>query len=136
MSNLGEHVDDVRSLATTQVSPVPRLLFFGNEFPSDDLKDIFRRLVRHSKDRRFRILASFIDEATRVIQDEISKLPLDLRKHVPHFDTVLTIPEHGDFRQTGLGAAMESALLVVLQLSGLIGWVHPLLTSPRIALAW
>lgn len=128
MSDLGEHDDNVKSLATSQGSPVPRLLFFGNEFPSDDLKDIFRRLVRHSKDRRFRVLASFLDEATRVIKDEISKLPLDLRKHVPHFDTVLTIPEHGDFRQTGLGAAMESALLIVLQLGGLIGWVHYLRT--------
>lgn len=100
-----------------------KLVFFGNEFPSDDLKDLFRRLLQHSKDRRFRLLASFLDESIFVLKDEVSKLPQPLKDLVPHFDSILTLAEHGDFRQGALGAAMESALLTVLELCMFIGYV-------------
>ncbi|KAL9094769.1 MAG: hypothetical protein Q9165_003040 [Trypethelium subeluteriae] len=98
-----------------------KLVFFGNEFPTDDLKDLFRRLHRHSKDRRFRLLAAFLDESTFVLKDEVSKLSQPLKELVPHFDSILPLAEHGDFRQGALGAAMESALLTVLELGMLIG---------------
>jgi asperthecin polyketide synthase len=101
----------------------PRLVFFGNEFPTDDLKDLFRRLLRHSRDRRFRVLAAFLEESTVVLKDEVSKLPRPLKDLVPHFANVLTLVEHGDFRQGPLGAAIESALLTVLELGMLIGYV-------------
>lgn len=100
-----------------------KLVFFGNEFPSDDLKDLFRRLHQLSKDRRFRTLATFQDEATRVLQHEIAKLPQPIKDEVGHFDNLLALAEHGDFRPGALGAAMESALLTALQLCMLIGYV-------------
>ncbi|KAJ5714339.1 Non-reducing polyketide synthase vrtA [Penicillium malachiteum] len=106
---------------TIQESTSVKLLFFGNEFPNDDLKDLFRRFVQHGKDRRFRLLAAFLDESTLVLKQEISKLSQVLKDQIPHFDTVLTLVEHGDFRAGALGAAMESALLIVLQLGMLIG---------------
>ncbi|OJI79831.1 hypothetical protein ASPTUDRAFT_59858 [Aspergillus tubingensis CBS 134.48] len=98
-----------------------KLVFFGNEFPSDDLKHLFRHLHRHSQDRRFRLLNAFIHEATLVVREEITKLPQYLQNQVPHFESILTLPEHGDFHDGGLGAAMESALLIVLQLGNFIG---------------
>lgn len=98
-----------------------KLVFFTNEFPSDDLKDLFRRLLRQSRDRRFRLLAAFLEESTAVLQHEVSKLPRQLKDLVPHFDTILTLVEHGDFRHGALGAAIESALLTVLELGMLIG---------------
>jgi asperthecin polyketide synthase len=97
------------------------LVFFGNEFPHDDLKDLFRRLLQHSKDRRFRILAAFFEESTLVLKEEVAKLPQPLKEQVPHFDTILTLAEHGDFRPGNLGAAIESAVLSVLELGLLIG---------------
>lgn len=97
-----------------------KLIFFGNEFPTDDLKSLFRGLFLHSKDRRFRQLATFLEESTQVLQKEVAKLPASLKKMVPHFDTILPLIDV-DFRQGPLGAAMESALLVVLELGMFIG---------------
>ncbi|KAF4200323.1 hypothetical protein CNMCM8927_003501 [Aspergillus lentulus] len=75
-----------------------RVIFFGNEFPSDDLKDLFHRLHQHSKDRRFRLLPIFLEEWTAILKDEVAKLSQPLKE------------------QGALGAAMESALLTVLEL--------------------
>ncbi|KAG8412122.1 hypothetical protein J3459_016005 [Metarhizium acridum] len=99
----------------------PRLVYFGNEFPNDDLNDLFRKLLQHSKDRRFRLLSAFLDEATLVLQEEIARLPHNVRSQVPHFDNIVTLSENGYLRELGLGAAMESALLIVLQLALFIG---------------
>lgn len=99
----------------------PRLVYFGNEFPNDDLNELFRKLLQHSKDRRFRSLSAFLDEATLVLQEEIAKLPHNVRSQVPHFDNIVTLSENGYLRELGLGAAMESALLIVLQLALFIG---------------
>ncbi|KHN97625.1 Beta-ketoacyl synthase [Metarhizium album ARSEF 1941] len=98
-----------------------RLVYFGNEFPSDDLNDLFRKLLQHSKDRRFRSLSAFLDEATLVLQEEVAKLPHNTRSQVPHFDNIVTLAENGYLRELGLGAAMESALLIVLQIGLFIG---------------
>lgn len=99
-----------------------KLVFFGNEFPTDDLKSLVRGLFLHSKDRRFRQLATFLEESTQVLRKEVAKLPASLKKLVPHFDTILPLIDV-DFRQGPLGAAMESALLVVLELGMFIGYV-------------
>ncbi|KAF7597159.1 hypothetical protein BBP40_009498 [Aspergillus hancockii] len=101
-------------------TPRPRLLFFGNEFPSDDLKDLFRRLHQHSKNRRFRLLSVFLDESTAILKEEVAKLPRQLQELLPHYDTVCTLADV-DFRHGALGAAMESALLTILELSMFIG---------------
>ncbi|KAL5343924.1 hypothetical protein BJX70DRAFT_405163 [Aspergillus crustosus] len=97
------------------------LIFFGNEFPNDDLKGLFRSLLRLSKDRRFRQLAAFLEESTSVLKKEVAALPKPLRDLVPHFHSLLPLTELGDFRQGPLGAAMESALLTVLELGMFIG---------------
>ncbi|PHH90411.1 hypothetical protein CDD83_3785 [Cordyceps sp. RAO-2017] len=99
-----------------------KIVFFGNEFPHDDLNDLFRRLHRHSKDRRFRLLAAFLDEATLVVKREIARLPQTLKDLLPHFDSVLTLVEAADLRIPPLGAAVQSALLIMLELGALIGY--------------
>lgn len=104
-------------------TPYTKLVFFGNEFPNDDLKGLFRCLLQHSKDRRFRQLAAFLEESTLVLKKEVAQLPEPLKKLVPHFNTLLPLVEVGDFRQGPLGAAMESALLTVLELGMFIGYV-------------
>ncbi|OCL13959.1 putative polyketide synthase [Glonium stellatum] len=98
-----------------------KLIFFSNEFPNDDLRDLFRRLQRHSKDTRFRHLAAFLEECTRVVKEEALKLPQQLQDLIPNFGTVLNLVDHGDFRQGPLGAAMESVTLCVLEIGMLIG---------------
>ncbi|KAL9043691.1 MAG: hypothetical protein Q9214_003130 [Letrouitia sp. 1 TL-2023] len=98
-----------------------RLIFFSNDFPNDDLRDLFRRLQRHSKDKRFRYLATFLAECTSVVKEEARRLPLQVQALIPHFVTVLTLVDCGDFRQGPLGAAMESVTLCVLELGTLIG---------------
>ncbi|OJJ08490.1 hypothetical protein ASPVEDRAFT_89706 [Aspergillus versicolor CBS 583.65] len=97
-----------------------RLVFFGNEVPSDGAKDLFRRLRQHSKDRRFRLLSIFLEESTAILKEEAAKLPKQLQELIPHFDTVCSLADV-DFRQGPLGAAMESALLTVLELALFIG---------------
>ncbi|KAL4783980.1 hypothetical protein BJX76DRAFT_367919 [Aspergillus varians] len=97
------------------------LIFFGNELPNDDLKGLFRCLLRLSRDRRFRQLATFLEESTLVLKKEVAGLPQPLRDLVPHFHTLLPLAEPHDFRLGPLGAAMESALLTVLELGMFIG---------------
>lgn len=97
-----------------------KLAFFGNEFPNEDLKDLFRRLQRYSKDKRFRFLALFLDEAIAVLREELLKLPHTLQNLVPPFQTVLGLV---DLRKGPLGGAIESALLCVLQIGMFIAYV-------------
>ena len=98
-----------------------KIIFFSNEYPSDDLRDLFRRLHRHAKDKRFPFLSAFLDESTATIKEEASKLPRPLQDLIPSFNSILTLADHGDFRHGPLGAAMESALLTVLEIGMLIG---------------
>lgn len=98
-----------------------KIVFFSNEFPSDDLRDLFRRLHRHAKDKRFSYLAAFLEESAATIKEEASRLPSPLQDLIPSFNSVLTLADHGDFRHGPLGAAMESALLTVLEIGMLIG---------------
>jgi asperthecin polyketide synthase len=97
------------------------LWYFGNELPNDDVNELFRHLLQHSKDRRFRILSAYLEESTLVLQNEIARLPHHVRSRVPHFDNIATLFEEGHLRDLGLGAAMESARLLVLQLGLFIG---------------
>ncbi|WPH03598.1 Hypothetical protein R9X50_00648000 [Acrodontium crateriforme] len=100
---------------------IPSLLYFGNEYPTDDLKELFRRLHNHAKDRRFPALAIFLRNSTIVLKQELPKLPEDVQKLVPHFDSITDLADAGDFRHGPLGAAMESALLTVLEVGHFIG---------------
>ena len=99
----------------------PRIIFFGSEVPKDELRDVFRRMLIHAKDRRFRLLAAFIKESTRILIAELGLLPRFVRDQVPHFDNILHLSEHGSFQDGVLGVAMENAFLVVLQVGMFIG---------------
>lgn len=90
-----------------------KLAFFSNEFPNDDLKELFRRLQRNSKDKRFRFLALFLDEVNAVVREELLKLPQSLQALLPPFQSVLSL---ADFRNGPLGGAIESVLLCVLEI--------------------
>ncbi|KAL4738124.1 hypothetical protein BDV11DRAFT_171276 [Aspergillus similis] len=94
----------------------PTALYSGNRFPSNDLNELFRRLQQQSMDGRFRLLDAHLRESTLVLQEEISRLPHSIRSQVPHFDSIATLSEIGDLRHLGLGPAIETALLIVLQL--------------------
>ncbi|KAK0648453.1 beta-ketoacyl synthase domain-containing protein [Cercophora newfieldiana] len=98
-----------------------QLLYFSNEFPNDDLRDLFRRLHTHSKCTRFRLLATFLDACADVVHDEVAALPSHLRKLVPPFKSVLSLVDDPDFRQGPVGGALESALLCVLEIGMFIG---------------
>ncbi|CAG7948614.1 unnamed protein product [Penicillium nalgiovense] len=96
-------------------------IFFSNEFPNDDLKDLFRRLHRHSKDRRFTLLATFLENCARVLREETSRLPQHMRELIPPFEDLFTLVDGGQFRLGPLGASMESAFLCALQVAMIIG---------------
>jgi hypothetical protein len=98
-----------------------QLLFFSNEFPNDDLKDLFRRLHTNSKGQRFRSLATFLDASSDAIHHEVAALPLHLKKLIPPFKDVLSLADNPDFRQGPVGGALESALLCILEIGMFIG---------------
>jgi len=98
-----------------------KLLFFSNEFPSDDLKDLLRRLQRNSKDKRFRYLAAFLEESTNVIKEEALRLPQSLQEILPPSKTPLSLVENSQWRQGPLGGALESAVLCILEIGMFIG---------------
>lgn len=97
------------------------LVYFSNEFPRDDLKDVFRLLYSHSKDRQHPLLASFIQEATLAVRDEVRQLPAKLRYLVPPFETIFSLADHSDLRRSALGGSIDGILLCAFQLATFIG---------------
>lgn len=100
-----------------------KFVHFHNEFPNDDLKDLYRRLLNHSKDKKHLILAAFLDEATSTIRDEVRKLPRALKDLVPPFESILNFVDHADLRKGPLGGSVEGLLLCVLEIATFIGSV-------------
>ncbi|KAL2850174.1 hypothetical protein BJY01DRAFT_245639 [Aspergillus pseudoustus] len=115
MSLFGQIGDQARVMKSAD-GKGPTTLYSGNRFPSDDLTDLLRRLQQESKDRGFWILNAHLRVSTLVLQEEISKLPHHIRGQVPQFDDIAILSENGHMRHLGLGPAIESALLIVLQL--------------------
>lgn len=97
------------------------LVYFGNEFPRDDLVDVFRRLHNHSKDRHHTLLSRFVDEATWAVKEEIRKLPNEMKKLFSPFETILSWAEDTTLREGLICGAVEGVLLIVVQLSAYIG---------------
>jgi asperthecin polyketide synthase len=98
------------------------LLLFSHEFPSEDVQMLFRSLHRHSKGRKFPLLASFLMECDHIVKEEISKLPKQLQDQLPPFRTVTTLASHFDELKNGpLGGAWEGAFLCIYQIAMLIG---------------
>jgi hypothetical protein len=97
------------------------LVYFSNEFPKDDLQDLFRKLHRRSKDRRHPSLACFLEEATRALREEVQQLPTPLKSLVPPFETILDFADFGDLRKGPLCGSVDGILLCTLELGIFIG---------------
>ena len=98
-----------------------KLIYFSNEFPHDDLQTVFRELYRHSKDRRYPVLARFLDEATLAIRDEIRQLPTAFRALIPPFENILSFSDFSELRTGQLCGSVEGILLCTIQVGTLIG---------------
>ena len=98
-----------------------KLVFFSNEFPRDDLQELFRKLHQHSKNRSHPILAQFLEEATLAIREEVSDLPTTLKVLIPSFETILNFADFGELRKGQLCGSVEGILLCTLELGTLIG---------------
>lgn len=102
------------------------VVYFSNEFPREDLQNLFRRLHNHSKGRQHPILAQFLDEATWAIKNEIQSLSSELRQLIPPFTTILSWAEATELREGLLCGAVDGVLLIVAQLATYIGYVTTL----------
>jgi monodictyphenone polyketide synthase len=112
----------VSSTADSFVEPsTMKIGYFGNELPNDDLKDLFRRLWNHSKDRRHRLLAAFIHEATLAVREEVRLLAPAERDLIPPFETIYNLADHTEQRGGPMVAAVEGVLLCAVQLATFIG---------------
>lgn len=92
------------------------LIYFSNEFPSDDLSYLLRRLHNHSKHRKHPILGRFLNEATRALREEVSQLRAELAHLVPTFESVTTLAGESELRKGPLCGSIDGVLLCVLQL--------------------
>lgn len=109
------------SRSDTEMSTKLKLLYFSNEFPHDDLQDLFRKLHQHSKSRQHPILARFLEEATLAIREEVQQLPTVLRGLIPSFETIISFSDFGHLRKGQLCGSIEGILLCTLELGTLIG---------------
>lgn len=92
------------------------VICFSNEFPKEDLQDVFRLLHNRSKDRRHPLLARFISEATQAVKDEVTQLPHGLKQLIPPFETLFTWSENTELREGSLCGAVDGVLLVLVQI--------------------
>lgn len=99
-----------------------KVLYFSNEFPTDDLSTLLRRLHSHSKHSSHPILARFLSEATRVLRNEVSQLRVELGQLVPAFESVTTLAGETKLRKGPLAQSIDGVLLCVLQLGMYIGY--------------
>lgn len=107
------------------------LVYFSNEYPKEDLQDLFRRLHNHSKDKHHPVLAQFINEATWAVKDEIRRLPTEQRQIIPPFETVLSWAENSELQKGQICGAVDGVLLIVVQLATYIGWVNSSIQNTR-----
>lgn len=98
-----------------------KFIHFSNELPHDDLRELFRRLHVHSKNRKHPYLAALIEEATLAVRDEVRQLPRTLKTLFPPISSVLNLADHVDLRKGPLGGAVEGVLLCIVELASLIG---------------
>lgn len=105
----------------TDMSAKMKLLYFSNEFPHDELQNLFRELHQHSKNRRHPILARFLEEATLAIREEVRQLPTALKALIPPFETILNFSDFADLRKGQLCGSIDGILLCTVELATLIG---------------
>ena len=98
-----------------------KVVYFSNEFPHDDLQDLFRHLHNHSKAARHSILANFINETNLALHDEVRRLPTALKALIPPFETVFTLADDAELRKGPLSGSVDGILLCVVELATFIG---------------
>ncbi|KAJ5323477.1 Type I Iterative PKS [Penicillium atrosanguineum] len=99
-----------------------KLAYFGNDFPSDNLADLFRRLHRWSKDKKFHFLALFLDESIAVVREELAKLSKPIPEKLISIQNIVGLHEAFEaVRTESIGEAIASSLLCILQIGALIG---------------
>ncbi|KAI0434440.1 putative polyketide synthase [Xylaria sp. FL1042] len=99
-----------------------KVIYFSNEFPSDDLQQLFRQLLQRSKDRRHPHLARFLNEATLAVRDEVRHLVPTLRNLIPPFETILDFAQFTNLRQGPLCGSIDGILLCVVEIGTLISY--------------
>ena len=109
------------SCSDTEMSTKSKLLYFSNDFPHDDLQNLFRQLHQHSKSRRHPILARFLEEVTLAIREEVQQLPTVLRGLIPSFETIINFSDWGHLRKGQLCGSIDGILLSTLEIGALIG---------------
>lgn len=109
--------------AEAEELPKFKVIYFSNDFPTDDLSILLRRLHNHSKQRSHAVLARFLNEATRVLRNEVSQLRTELAELVPSFESVTTLAGETGLRKGRLSQSIDGVLLCVLQLGTYIGYV-------------
>ncbi|KAJ5412593.1 uncharacterized protein N7487_006952 [Penicillium crustosum] len=107
--------------AEAEELPKFKAIYFSNEFPTDDLSILLRRLHNHSKQRSHAVLARFLNEATRVLRNEVSQLRTELAELVPSFESVTALAGETELRKGRLSQSINGVLLCVLQLGTYIG---------------
>ncbi|EED18910.1 polyketide synthase, putative [Talaromyces stipitatus ATCC 10500] len=105
-------------------SPKMELVYFSNEFPSEDLQNLFRQLHSHSKDKNHPVLACFLNEATWAVKDEVRRLPTELKQLISPFETILSWAEDTELREGLICGAVDGVLLTVVQLATYIGYAE------------
>ncbi|KAF2234159.1 putative polyketide synthase [Viridothelium virens] len=98
------------------------LVYFSNEFPSDDLSSLFTRLRESSKRHDHPVLSRFLDAATQTLRQEIGRLHTELSHLVPAFESVTTLAGELELRKGPLCGSIDGVLLCVLQLATYIGY--------------
>jgi monodictyphenone polyketide synthase len=93
------------------------VIYFSNEFPKEDLQDVFRQLHVKSKDHCHPLLAQFMLEATKAIKHEITELPSRTKQLIPPFATLDSWAENQELREGPLCGAIDGVLLILAQIS-------------------
>ena len=114
---MGHDADKVLVTEDSRATPDKmRVAYFSNEFPNDDLQSLLRRMHLLSQDRRYPILARFLEEATRVVHEEVQDLTAELKKLVPAFTSVISFAGDAELRKSRLNPSIDGVLHTLLQL--------------------
>lgn len=96
------------------------VILFSNEFPKEELQDVFRRIHNQSKSKQHPLLAQFIYESTLAVREEVAHLPSNLKQLINPFETLSTWAEDSELRDGQLCGSIDGVLLILVQLSSYI----------------
>ncbi|KAE8326987.1 hypothetical protein BDV39DRAFT_205400 [Aspergillus sergii] len=104
-----------------------QLYHFPNEYPTADLRGLVAHLRQCSKTASHVFLRLFLDDATITLREEFRLLPDDLKATLPPFGNILDLAELPNLSKLPFGSAIESIMLLVVQLGLFIGYYdkHP-----------